>query len=282
MLPDTTTIALVLFAALLHAVWNALVKTGSDRLLTLGAVIAAGALIIVPFVPFAGVPDRASWIYIALSVVLHLGYFTFLLKAYEVGDLSHVYPLARGAAPLMILGASALLADEHLPLAANLGAVLACAGIMSFAFEKGLPWKHDHRPLTFALTTSAFIAAYTLAGGLGVRLSGNTFGFICWLFLLNGASFSVYVWFRRRGHIANFARTHWRSAVLGGAASSCAYGLVIYAMNTAAMGAISALRETSVIMAVVIGSRLLGEPFGRRRLAAATVVLAGVAMMHWS
>lgn len=270
----------VLVAALLHAVWNALVKSGGDRLLTLAAVNSTGALAAIPLVMLADLPAPASWPWLLLSSLLHCGYYFFLIKAYSAGDLAHVYPLARGTAPLLVTGGAALLADEYLPGLGVVGIVVASAGIVSLAFEGGPPWRRDSRALWFALATSLFISGYTVVDGIGVRLADSPLGYIGWLFLIDGLPLAIYALWRRAGVIRPFLRRERWRCLGGGLASMVAYGLVIWAMSLGAMGMVSALRETSVLFAVLIGIFMLGERLTLRRLAAAAAVCAGVALMH--
>ena len=270
----------VLVAALLHAVWNALVKSGGDRVLVLAAVNAAGAVVALPVVLFNDFPAAASWPWLLLSALLHCGYYFFLIRAYEVGDLAHVYPLARGSAPLLVTAGAALLAGEYLPPLAVLGVGIASAGIVSLAFEGGPPWRRDARALWFALATSLFIGGYTVVDGTGVRLAQGALGYIGWLFLIDGVPLAVYALWTRAGVIRPFLRRERWRCLGGGLASMLAYGLVIWAMSLGAMGMVSALRETSVLFAVLIGVFLLGEHLTARRIGAAIAVCAGVALMH--
>ncbi|GMQ90507.1 MAG: DMT family transporter [Gammaproteobacteria bacterium] len=270
--------ALVLLAALLHALWNALVKAGLDSLLILASVALATTVTGALMIPFFPPPAPASWLYILLSSVLHYGYYLFLLQAYRFGDLSHVYPMARGIAPLLVAGGAALFAHEFLSATATAGVALASIGITSLAFAGGPPWKSDARPLLFALGTSVFIAAYSVVDGVGVRLSNSPFGYMAWLFLLE-FPFPAVALYRCRRRIVAFVRTQWKSAVGAGVTSVGAYALVIYAVNFAPMASVSALRESSVIIAALIGTLLLGEPSGWRRVGAAVMVVAGVALL---
>lgn len=272
--------ALVLIAALLHATWNALVKMGGDRLLVLASVNFIGALVGGAVALFVTPPDKASWFYLFLSTVLHNAYYFFLLQSYRVGDLSQVYPLARGTAPLLVLAAGALLAGEQLPAAAIVGIVLACLGIASLTFESGAPWRNDGRPVLLALTTGFWIASYTIVDGMGVRLSHSPLGYIGWLFLIDGWPIALAALYHRRGRVRVYLRSEWKHCVGGGLASVGAYGLVIFAMNTGAMAAVSALRETSVIIATAIGTLVLRERFGWRRILAAFTVTVGVLVMN--
>jgi len=274
--------ALVLLAALLHAVWNAFVKVSGDRLLLLLGVNVTGAAAGAALLVFAAPPAAASWPFLALSAALHAGYFALLVGAYRFGDLSHVYPLARGVAPLLVAAGAALAAGERLPAAALAGVTLASAGVASLTFEHGVPWRRGGRSVPLALATGLAIAAYTVVDGLGVRRAESAGGYIGWLFVLDGLVLLAFVAARRPGaEIGRFLRREWRTCLGSGLASIVAYGLVIYAMSRGAMAAISALRETSVIFAALIGIGLLGERArGRRRVGAAVAVAAGVAIMH--
>lgn len=269
-------IALTLAAALLHATWNAVVKGSGDRLLLLAAITVICQLLGGLFVPFVTPPDPASWPFILASLMLHGGYYVFLLQAYRVGDLSHVYPLARGMAPLLVTGGSALFAREFLSAPALVGVVIASLGICTLAFERGIRWAADHRPLGFALGTSVFIAAYTLTDGIGVRLSGHPFGYIAWLYLLDGFGIALITAYMRWGQLASFLRADWKTCLGGGIAAALAYGLVVYAMNFGAMALVSALRETSVVFAALIGTVFLRERITWRRALSASVIAGGL------
>ena len=274
-------IVLVLVAAVLHAGWNALIKTGRDRLLGMAVMQGAGSVVVAPLVFVVAAPAVESWPYLGASVVLHLGYFFFLLQAYRVGDLSHVYPLARGSAPLMVAAGAAVFAGEGLnPLALG-GLVLASAGITSLIFGGGGgDSPRDWRPFLFAMGTAFFIAVYTVVDGLGVRLSESPLGYIVWLMFLYSFGLVLYTLRRRPGEIGPYIKAHGKSCFAGGVMSVLAYGLVIWALNSGPMANVSALRETSVIFAALLGTRMLGESFGARRLIAAVVVVAGIVIMN--
>lgn len=273
-------IGLVLLAAVLHAVWNALVKIGGDRLIVLASVNLVGALFGLLIIGFVEPPKPESWMYLFLSTLFHNAYYFFLLNSYRVGELSQVYPLARGSAPLMVLAGSAWIAGEYLPGLATAGVVIASLGITSVIFEGGAPWRRDPRPVGFALMTGAWIASYTVVDGIGVRLSGSPLGYIGWLFFIDGLPIALVAIFRRRMQIVVYLRTEWKYCVGGGLASIGAYGLVIYAMSTGSMAAVSALRETSVIIAAVIGTLFLHEQFGARRILAACTVVVGIGLIQ--
>ena len=273
-------VAAVLLAALLHAAWNALVKAGHDRLMVLTLANGTGVLVSLFIVPFVPLPVPASWPFLLASVALHTGYYFFLIHAYRVGDLSHVYPLARGLSPLLVAAFAAVFADEIPPPLGMAGVALACAGITSLAFDAGTPWRGDRRPLAYAAGTAVFIAAYTLADGMGVRRSGHALAYIVWLMILDGLPIVVFTaWVRRRRLVAVIER-NWRTGCTSGVLQFAAYALVIWAMSLGTMASVSALRETSVIFAAFIGALVFKEPVGARRISAAILVALGIVLMR--
>jgi drug/metabolite transporter (DMT)-like permease len=276
---DPGVFALVLGAALLHASWNALVKTGGDPFVRLAVVNVVSGLCVLPFVPLVSFPASDSWPYLLGSVVVHHVYYLALAYGYRFGDLSHVYPIARGVAPPLVAFVAWAFAGED-PGALGLVAVLVISGgIVSLAFAD------DGRlmalkPMGFALATGVAIAGYTLFDGLGGRSAGDVFGYIVWLFIIDALPFALLVAHRYRARLGTALALAWRPAAVGGVLAAGAYGMVIWAMSRTAMAQVSALRETSVIMAALIGSRLLREPFGTRRLIAASAVAAGVLLLQ--
>ena len=273
--------AIVLLAAVLHAIWNAIVKTGEDRMLTLTLVIGAGAVMAAPVLAFIELPAPESWPYLLLSSGLHTAYYFLLIRAYQYGELSLVYPVSRGSAPLLVaFGASAFFSE--VPTTMELGGlILASLGIAAFALErkKGEDW--DYRPFLYGLAIAAFVSAYTLADGIGVRLSGNPLSFILWLFFVYALPliFSSLI-FKRREFIPYLRRHWWRTGVVGGGMCAIAYALVVWALMYSPMAHVSAMRETSVVFAALIGMFALGESFGPRRIIAALMVTAGLIMMQ--
>lgn len=271
---------LVLLAAFLHAAWNALVKAGTDRLVVLALANGTGVLIGLTISPFVAVPLPPSWPFLLASIVLHTGYYFFLIHAYRVGDLSHVYPLARGLSPILIALLAAIFAHEVPPPSGILGLMLACAGIMSLTFDGGMPWRSDRRPLAYAAGTAVFIAAYTLADGMGVRRAGEALPYIVWLMILDGIPILCFTAYARRGHLPAALGANWRAGCLSGALQFGAYALVIWAMSVGAMASVSALRETSVIFAAFIGAVALKERVGALRISAAILVAIGIVLMR--
>ncbi len=270
-------LGIVLTAALLHALWNALVKVSADRAVTLG-LVATGhclpALVLLPFVP---VPFAAAFPFIIASTVIHWAYYYFLNVSYRFGDLSLIYPIARGTAPVMVALGATIWANEYLSVWAWAGILTISAGIMILAAVRHA----DKRGIGAALLNSAIIAAYSVVDGIGIRLSGSPIGYVVWLFAAEiiVAVFVIASRFERARSISQ------RSLVLGlsgGVISGLAYALALFAKTLAPIGIVSAVRETSVIFAALIGVYWLGEGPARRRLVAASVVALGVIILALS
>jgi drug/metabolite transporter (DMT)-like permease len=277
---DPFVTALVLSAAVMHASWNALVKATGDRLAMQSLVIFFSGLPAWLALPFLPLPAAAAVPFLIISLLVHFGYYVALLGAYRHGDLSQVYPIARGAAPLLVaLGAWAL-AGARMGGLEWAGIILLSAAIMSLAAPRR--GSSDLRAVGFALLTGLTIALYSVADGLGVRRSGDAISYIAWLLAIESPPLLLFGLWQRRGRIAASFRPALARGVIGGIVCGLGYGIVIWAMGRAPMAHVSALRETSVLLAAVIGSRLLREPFGLRRVAAAGLVVIGSAMMHFA
>lgn len=264
--------AIVLFAALLHASWNALLKGGRDRLWSVTIMGIATSLACAALLPFLPVPHRASWPYLIGSAMLHVGYNIFLIRAYRSGDFGSAYPIARGSSPLLVtLGAAAVAGESPSP-SGIAGILLVSGGIISLAFRgRRLP----EAGIFYALGTGMFIAAYSVTDGIGGRLSGDPAAYTLWMCLLWGLTAAPVYWLRRRdGRLWRGARATGLAG-LGGVVSLLAYGIVIFAMTAAPMGSVSALRETSVLFAVLLGRLFFAESLTPRRIVSALVIAAG-------
>ena len=269
----------VLGAGLLHASWNALLKTarGGEPMLDTAAVVAGSSAWALAVLPFAGLPDPAAWPFVALSSAIHFAYYITLTNAYRMGDLSFAYPIMRGAAPLITAVLGIVFLGELPALHVCLGILLICGGIVSIAFVRRE--RHRWQAAAWALGNAAIIATYTLVDGAGVRSSGNPLAYVSWLLFLEGLPFLAWVlWRGRRPAAAYLVRTH-RLALVGGFCSLAAYGIALWAMTRAPVAAVAALRETSVLFAAVIGAVWLREGFGMMRLAGAAFVVAGIAAL---
>jgi drug/metabolite transporter (DMT)-like permease len=269
----------VLGAALLHAAWNAMLRTGADRLWSTAMMslsVVAVCAVALPFVPH---PARASWPYVLLSGALHVGYYLFLVRAYRQGDFVQTYPIARGSSPLLVTLLAAVFAHETLSLGITFGVLLVAGGILALAFENG---RFSVANVPAALGTGCFIGAYSVTDGVGVRLSESALGYAVWMCLVWGVGMPVlYVLWRG---VRSLKRPLSDNAQAAGAGllSLLAYGLILWAMQYAPLGPVSALRETSVVFAALIGWFFLGQPVGLRRAIACLVIAAGAAWLGYS
>jgi len=271
-------LSLALFAACLHATWNAMVKVAPDRALVLAAIAGVHTLCGLAMMSVAGVPAVESWPYIAASALLHYFYYLFLFESYRFGDLSQVYPIARGMAPLLVALGALLFAGEVLSVKAWIAIIITSSGIMAIAFMRRNPLKADRKTLAYTLANGVIIAAYSIVDGIGVRLSGDPLGYMAWLFF-SELPVAVVIFAVRRHTLPAFAGPGMSLAVAGGVLSVAAYGIVLYANTLAPLGAVSAVRESSVIIAALLGTFLLGETPRRHRLASAAVVATGIIML---
>ena len=267
---------LVLAAALLHAVWNAIVKRSSDPLLGQWLVIAMGAVLCAPLAFVAPLPAPESWPWLAAAVSIHTVYYLSLAESYRIGDLSQVYPLARGSAPPLVALAAFLLVDEPLSTGGLAGVGLVSIGVISLASGRGAL----DRAVPLALGVGVLIGGYSVVDGIGVRRAGSPFAYIVWLEVLCAIPITLVVLVRRRGRIAAYLRSEGAAGASGGVIATLAYAGVLYAYSRAPLAEVSALRETSVIFASVIGAFVLHESFGARRITAAMLVACGIAALN--
>ncbi|MEA3008606.1 MAG: hypothetical protein QOJ91_298 [Sphingomonadales bacterium] len=266
----------ILFAAALHAGWNALVKTGLDRfssILFLGLAQGAIALFLLPFF---GLPSRAAWPWVLAGSALHSGYKLALIQAYGRGDLSQVYPLSRGTAPLIVAVAGAWFLGETMDAARTAAVIAIAGGILLMAGKGGL----GRAGLGWAFVTAGFTAAYTLADGVGARIAGSASAFILIMIVLDGLIMLAYGLAARGPAGIAAMLPAWRPGAMAGAMSLGAYWIAIWAFTQAPLAMVAALRETSVLFAMLIAAFWLKERAPARRWAAAGLILAGVALMR--
>lgn len=267
----------VLFAAFLHALWNALVKGAGDRALMLGLVALGHVIPGLIMVATNPLPALAALPYIIASTVIHWGYYLLLNVAYRTGDLSIVYPISRGLAPILIALGALIWVGEHLPLTVWIGIIAVSGGILLLA-AGGIKSGASRSSIVAAVGIAVIIASYSIVDGVGVRVSGSPLGYIGWLFV---AEICVVVfvfstcWDRFK---AMPPRAFW-IGLFGGLVSAAAYGLVLFAKTLAPLGIVSALRETSVIFAALLGIYWFSEGPAKSRLLAAAIVGLGIVII---
>lgn len=270
----------VLFGALLHASWNALIKSGQDKALDTALIHLLGCGVGVVLVAGVGLPRREAWPWLAGSMVIHIGYYITLVGAYRHGELGFAYPIMRGTAPLLVAMLSGHLIGEHLPLAAWLGVAGISSGVLLIGLTRSNVESGSRRhALAYALANAVIIAAYTIVDGLGVRSSGNALQYVALLFMLDGLPYFTIVMWQRRAALADsvaFMRQRWPVALVGSCASLGAYAIALWAMTKAPVASVAALRETSVLFATLIGVLMLKERFRFQRFLGTGAVVAGV------
>jgi phosphonate utilization associated putative membrane protein len=279
----------VLFGAVLHAGWNALVKSSGDKELDTALVHFLGALVALPPLLLVGPPPSAVWPFIGASLVVHIAYYVTLAGAYKHGELGMTYPIMRGSAPLLVaLGSSFVLGESLSPLAWA-GVIGVTVGVAMVGLAHPGEALHHRRALGFALANAVVIMTYTFIDGSGVRTAvasgGSALSYVMLLFVLDGMPYPALVVLKRdapgRRAILDYAKRRWPLAALGGAASIGSYAIALWAMTRAPVAAVSALRETSVLFATLLGAWLLKERLGAQRLAGAVVIVAGVIALRF-
>lgn len=264
----------VLFGALLHASWNALVKSSTDKALDTALINLLASFLAVPLVMLVGWPPADAWPFIAASILIHIGYYVALSGAYEHGDLGLTYPLMRGTAPLLVaLSASVTLGETLSPLS-WVGVVAISAGVLTLGL--GRHAFDAPKAVRFALVNALIIATYTVVDALGVRATGNAMQYVAALFLLDGWPFALIVFARRNWNVGPYIRKRWPIGLGGALASIGSYGVALWAMTQAPVATVAALRETSVLFAALLGVWFLKEVFTVRRAVGTLVIVSGV------
>ena len=282
---SSTVVGVVLFGALMHASWNAMVKSRTDTFLVTVLVALGGGLLSAIALPFLSAPAIASWPYLAASTVVQMAYYGLLVAAYRSADMSHAYPLMRGSAPLLVALASGPLIGEVLRPLQWLALACICGGILAlYLVGRARTALHPHggnrRSTIFALLTACMIASFTLIDGAGVRLSGSPIAYTMWIYLLVGTGLSLWAVRSRPGQLLPYARVNLRIVLIGGLANLLSYACALWAMTHAPVAAVAGLRETSILFAVAIAFFILREKVSKARLAAVTLVACGAIAMR--
>jgi drug/metabolite transporter (DMT)-like permease len=274
-------ILLVLSAALLHAGWNALLRGGADRLKSMLIMSITLGFTGFLMMSVAGVPWPAAG-YVVASGAIHLCYNALLVRMYRSGDLGETYPVARGTSPALIALGGSVLAGEWMGPLGILGIGLVCSGIFLLAMARAKDGRVRLHltDLPYALATGVSIAAYSVVDGLGVRASGNWIAYTGGIFVFFLAM-PLWVLVRRGQSAFTMPFPEIVKAASGGLISLAAYGVIIWAMQNNPMGAVSALRETSVVFAALLGAAFLGERLTGLRLAACCIIALGAACVGW-
>jgi len=255
----------VLVAAMMHATWNTLMKSAPDKNLETALANFSTSLVAIPFLLIFGLPEPETYIYILLSLVLHVIYFYTVASAYRYGDLNMAYPIMRGVAPILTLIIGGILFEEAIHAWMVVGIVLICVGVVFLGFNKSPSTVHHQKTLLFALGNAVIIAAYTLVDGQGARLANQVWSYVGMLLFLNGYVFPAILFWQRKN---SFTRTQTLQyiqargihALIGGSCVMGSYSIVLWAMTQAPIATVAAVRETSVLFAFMFAVVFLKEP----------------------
>ncbi|CAM3770152.1 EamA-like transporter family protein [Vibrio aerogenes CECT 7868] len=277
---ETHVFIAILSGALLHAGWNSVVKVGLDRFSTILLLSYVQALIaITGLIFFVPLPSVSSLGWLVLGAFLHTGYKIFLIKAYERADLSQVYPVARGTAPLLVLLFSIFFLHESFSRTEVIAVLTISGGILVMAL-KGHAKQTGYTGLFFSLIAALFTASYTLADGMGARVAGTASGFILSLILLDTLNIWVYARTTRRVKLFPTSLRVWKPGFYAGAMSLAAYWITVWAFTQAPIALVASLREISILFATMIAVVILKEPVSLWRWVSACCIALGVIMMR--
>jgi drug/metabolite transporter (DMT)-like permease len=270
---DIWVVVAVLGAALLHALWNFLVRRATDKALGMAAVMIGHLPLSVLALLWMGLPPIESAPYILLSALLHLGYSVFLLHAYRFGELSEIYPIARGASPILITLGSV----TFLP-----GVLMISGAILTYGFAQIRNKSFNRMGIVLALATSCFISAYTIVDGTGTRIAQNAMIYFGMMSVCNNLFLVAYFHRFHRGVITRVFTEGWRICLVGGSASFIAYAIVLWACLSTPIALESSLRETSVLFAVGLGTLFLGERLTLFKVILTAMIFCGVLVLRLS
>ena len=271
----------VLFAALCHAGWNALIKVGLDPLSTTTLIAIGSGAVGLALLPLTGLPAPASWSWLIASVLIHLVYFAALIESYRTGDLGQVYPIARGSAPLMTATVTTIFLGETMNLVGWSGIVVLVAGVVLLSARGGRELATiDRRAVGFALFTALTICVYSVVDGIGARLSANPAGYSLALFVGNALLLVPYAFYRDGRAIIPTLQHFWLRGLAGGSLTVLSYGIAIWAMTVAPIAIVATLRETSVLFGAVIAVLVLKEPLRATRIGAALLIVCGLVLIR--
>lgn len=276
-------VLIVLFGALLHASWNVIVKSGTDKYLNAVLVCGAAGLVALVLIPFLPLPLTPSWPYMIISTIFQVCYLFMVAAAYSNGDMSLAYPLMRGTPPLLVAMAAGPLIGEVLGVGQWLAIGFISCGVLTMALgsrQKVAAGQNTSRTVIIALVNALFIAGYTLVDGIGVRVSGNAISYTLWAFLFNAIPVVSWGIWKYRGQLVGHIRQRGHLAMIGGAGTLGSYGLALWAMTMAPVAMVAALRETSILFGMILSLFLLREHISLKRLAGALLIVCGTVLMR--
>ena len=276
-----TVFIVIIFAAFLHATWNAMVKNEKDKYLAVSGIVfghVPASIIVIFFIPS---PSVESIPYIILSAILHNGYQWFLLSAYKLGDYTKVYPIARGSAPIFVSIVSLIFFAVVLSRFELLGIAVICLGILSLSFQDATSVT-NRKAIIYALITGSFIMSYSITDGYGARISASILSYMGWSFILNAFLFAILLNFMKQpGIITRVAKDGKFIFFVGGTISYLVYAIIVWGFTQAPIPVVTALREISIVFALLIGTFFLKEKFTYLKTTAVLTIFIGVILLKF-
>jgi len=271
----------IILAAFLHAVWNAMVKNEDNKYVAVTAIVLGHVPVSVLIILLTPIPSVESIPFIILSALLHIGYEWYLLSAYRFGDLTKVYPIARGTAPILITIVSLIFLGVALSNFEILGIFIISLGILSLSLQ-GAKGIKNRSAVIYALVTGFFIMGYSITDGYGARVSNSFLSYMGWSFILNATIFPIILKINNKSEIITKTFKEGKKIFfIGGTLSYIVYGIVIWGFTQAPIALITALRETSIIFALLIGTFFLKEKFTLLKVIATFIIFFGVALLKF-
>ena len=271
----------IILAAFLHAVWNAMVKNEDNKYVAVTAIVLGHVPVSVLIILLTPIPSVESIPFIILSALLHIGYEWYLLSAYRFGDLTKVYPIARGTAPILITIVSLIFLGIALSNFEILGIIIISLGILSLSLQ-GAKGIKNRSAVIYALVTGFFIMGYSITDGYGARVSNSFLSYMGWSFILNATIFPIILKINNKSEIITKTFKEGKKIFfIGGTLSYIVYGIVIWGFTQAPIALITALRETSIIFALLIGTFFLKEKFTLLKVIATFIIFFGVALLKF-
>ena len=271
----------IILAAFLHAVWNAMVKNEDNKYLAVTAIVLGHVPVSVLIILLTPIPSVESIPFIILSALLHIGYEWYLLSAYRFGDLTKVYPIARGTAPILVTIVSLIFLGVALSNFEILGIIIISLGILSLSLQ-GAKGIKNRSAVIYALVTGFFIMGYSITDGYGARVSNSFLSYMGWSFILNATIFPIILKINNKSEIITKTFKEGKKIFfIGGTLSYIVYGIVIWGFTQAPIALITALRETSIIFALLIGTFFLKEKFTLSKVIATFIIFFGVALLKF-
>jgi len=279
MFSTTSIFIIILFAALCHASWSAIIKYNNNRLGIMAITSIVEVVVFFPLTFYVPLPPLIIWYFIISSMILHGLYRLSVVYSYKFGDLSFVYPIARGGSSLSIALITIFFLKDHISLIGFLSIVLVCIGIFLISYSKS--YKFNYQAFYLAISTAILITTYTLVDGIGIRLTENKFSYLFWMLLLNGVPVLIFSIFSKEKPFKNISVKFIYWGILAGILAILSYGIVVWSMQYIEIAYVSSIRESSIIFATLIGLFILKEKEAKNRIIPAIIVVAGIAIIYF-